>query len=84
MRNPEDYCYDIDTAEVLELWRRGGAVVGRRAGYWILLRMYFGAIQSLSNFDGGVSDNAGGGWTVHAAVDLGVPTPVISTRCLLF
>ena len=48
-------------------------------GYWILLRMYFGAIQILDKFDGGVSDSGEGRWTVHAAVDLGVPTPVIST-----
>ena len=41
--------------------------------------MYYAAIEETSKFDGGVSDSGEGRWTVHAAVDLGVPTPVIST-----
>ena len=41
--------------------------------------MYLGAIEKLSKFDGGVSDSGEGRWTVHAAVDLGVPAPVISS-----
>jgi len=76
MDNPEDYQYDIDVAEVAELWRRGSVV-----GSWLLdltadvLRYD----RELSKFDGGVSDSGEGRWTVHAAVDLGVPAPVIST-----
>ena len=47
-------------------------------GYLILPLMYYGAILKLSKFDGGVSDSGEGRWTVHAAVDLGVPAPVIT------
>ena len=76
MENPEDYQYDIDVAEVAELWRRGSVV-----GSW-LLDLTADVLRSdseLSRFDGGVSDSGEGRWTVHAAVDLGVPAPVIST-----
>ena len=76
MECPADYCYDIDCAEVAELWRRGSVV-----GSW-LLDLTADVLRSdreLSNFDGGVSDSGEGRWTVHAAVDLGVPSPVISS-----
>jgi len=75
MENPEDYCYDIDVAEVAELWRRGSVV-----GSWLLdlTADVLHADRELSRFDGGVSDSGEGRWTVHASVDLGVPTPVIS------
>ena len=76
MENPTDYCYDIDCAEVAELWRRGSVV-----GSW-LLDLTADVLRSdreLSKFDGGVSDSGEGRWTVHAAVDLGVPSPVISS-----
>ena len=76
MENPEDYQYDIDCAEVAELWRRGSVV-----GSW-LLDLTADVLRSdneLDNFDGGVSDSGEGRWTVHAAVDLGVPAPVISS-----
>ena len=76
MENPEDYCYDIDVAEVAELWRRGSVV-----GSWLLdlTADVLRGDTELNKFDGGVSDSGEGRWTVHAAVDLGVPTPVIST-----
>ena len=76
MDNPEDYCYDINTAEVAELWRRGSVV-----GSWLLdlTADVLRRDRELSKFDGGVSDSGEGRWTVHAAVDLGVPAPVIST-----
>ena len=76
MENPEDYQYDIDTAEVAELWRRGSVV-----GSWLLdlTADVLRGDRELSKFDGGVSDSGEGRWTVHAAVDLGVPAPVIST-----
>ena len=76
MENPEDYCYDIDCAEVAELWRRGSVV-----GSWLLdlTADVLRGNTELDKFDGGVSDSGEGRWTVHAAVDLGVPTPVIST-----
>ena len=76
MENPADYCYDIDCAEVAELWRRGSVV-----GSWLLdlTADVLRGNTELDKFDGGVSDSGEGRWTVHAAVDLGVPTPVIST-----
>ena len=72
---PEDYCYDIDVSEVAELWRRGSVV-----GSWLLdlTADVLRGDRELSKFDGGVSDSGEGRWTVHAAVDLGVPAPVIS------
>ena len=76
MAHPEDYCYDIDVAEVAELWRRGSVV-----GSW-LLDLTADVLRSdheLTKFDGGVSDSGEGRWTVNAAVDLGVPAPVLST-----
>jgi 6-phosphogluconate dehydrogenase len=76
MAHPEDYCYDIDVSEVAELWRRGSVV-----GSW-LLDLTADVLRSdheLAKFDGGVSDSGEGRWTVNAAVDLGVPAPVLST-----
>jgi 6-phosphogluconate dehydrogenase len=68
--------YDIDVAEVAELWRRGSVV-----GSWLLdlTADVLRRDRELSKFDGGVSDSGEGRWTVHAAVDLGVPAPVITS-----
>ena len=76
MENPRDYQYDIDCAEVAELWRRGSVV-----GSWLLdlTADVLRGDRELSKFDGGVSDSGEGRWTVHTAVDLGVPAPVISS-----
>tara|TARA_Y100000816_G_scaffold271865_1_gene236792 strand:- start:993 stop:2030 length:1038 start_codon:yes stop_codon:yes gene_type:complete len=76
MECPKDYCYDIDVSEVAELWRRGSVV-----GSWLLdlTANVLRGDRELSKFDGGVSDSGEGRWTIHAAVDLGVPTPVISS-----
>ena len=76
MENPQDYQYDIDVAEVAELWRRGSVV-----GSWLLdlTADVLRGDRELGKFSGGVSDSGEGRWTVHAAVDLGVPAPVIST-----
>ena len=76
MECPKDYCYDIDVSEVAELWRRGSVV-----GSWLLdlTANVLRGDRQLSKFDGGVSDSGEGRWTIHAAVDLGVPTPVISS-----
>ena len=73
---PEDYCYDIDVSKVAECWRRGSVV-----GSWLLdlTADVLRRDRELSKFDGGVSDSGEGRWTVHAAVDLGVPSPVISS-----
>jgi len=75
MSDPENYQYDIDCVEVAELWRRGSVV-----GSW-LLDLTADVLRhdpQLDKFDGGVSDSGEGRWTLHSAVDLGVPTPVIS------
>ena len=76
MDNPADYQYDINVAEVAELWRRGSVV-----GSWLLdLTAHVLRFDGeLDDYSGGVSDSGEGRWTVHAAVDLGVPAPVIST-----
>ena len=68
--------YDIDVAEVAELWRRGSVV-----GSWLLdlTATVLRGDRELGKYDGGVSDSGEGRWTVHAAVDLGVPAPVISS-----
>jgi 6-phosphogluconate dehydrogenase len=76
MADPESYCYDIDVSEVAELWRRGSVV-----GSW-LLDLTADVLRNdgeLKRFSGGVSDSGEGRWTVSAAVDLGVPAPVITT-----
>ena len=75
MDNPADYQYDIDVSEVAELWRRGSVV-----GSWLLdlTADVLRGDRELSKFDGGVSDSGEGRWTVHSAVDLGIPAPVIT------
>ncbi|HVZ09132.1 phosphogluconate dehydrogenase (NAD(+)-dependent, decarboxylating) [Rhodopila sp.] len=75
LRHPELYQYEIDVAKVAEVWRRGSVV-----GSW-LLDLTASALRKspdLSNFHGRVSDSGEGRWTVLAAVDEGVPAPVIS------
>ena len=75
MEHPQDYCYDLDVAEVAELWRRGSVV-----GSWLLdlAADVLRRDSELGKFSGGVSDSGEGRWTVHSAVDLGVPAPVIT------
>ena len=75
MADPKSYCYEIDVAKVAECWRRGSVV-----GSWLLdlTAEVLRDDNKLSKFDGGVSDSGEGRWTVHAAVDLGVPAPVLS------
>jgi 6-phosphogluconate dehydrogenase len=75
LRHPERYRYDIDVARVAELWRRGSVI-----GSW-LLDLSAGALRAdpaLAKFGGRVSDSGEGRWTVQAAIDEGVPAPVIS------
>ena len=76
MDNPEDYQYDIEVGKVAELWRRGSVV-----GSWLLdlTAEVMTKDDKLEQFSGGVSDSGEGRWTVHTAVDLGVPAPVISS-----
>ncbi len=75
LRNPEFYAYDIDVAQVAEVWRRGSVISS-----W-LLDLTAGALRKspgLETFHGRVSDSGEGRWTLHAAIDEGVPVPVIS------
>lgn len=76
MENPEFYQFDIDTTEVAELWRRGSVV-----GSWLLDLTAAALVESpeLSEFSGRVSDSGEGRWTSIAAIDEGVPTPVLTT-----
>ena len=75
LANPEYYQYDFDLAAITELWRRGSVVSS-----WLLdlTAAAFAADPSLSGFEGRVSDSGEGRWTVHAAIDEGVPAPVLS------
>ena len=75
LRHPELYQFDINLPEVTEVWRRGSVI-----GSW-LLDLTATALREnpdLSKFAGRVSDSGEGRWTVQAAVDEGVPAPVIS------
>ena len=67
------------TLTFLKLLSYGVVVAWLVVGCLTLPLMYYAAIEETSKFDGGVSDSGEGRWTVHAAVDLGVPSPVISS-----
>jgi 6-phosphogluconate dehydrogenase len=75
LREPEYYRYDIDAAEVAEVWRRGSVVAS-----WLLDLTAAALFQDpdLSRYSGRVSDSGEGRWTVLAAVDEGVPIHVLS------
>ena len=76
MEDPGLYQYDIDTTEVAEVWRRGSVV-----GSWLLdltAEALF-ASPKLEEFAGRVSDSGEGRWTSIAAIDVGVPAPVLTT-----
>jgi 6-phosphogluconate dehydrogenase len=75
LRHPEHFAYDIDLAKVTEVWRRGSVVSS-----W-LLDLAASALRKsprLDGFAGHVSDSGEGRWTLEAAIDEGVPAPVIS------
>jgi 6-phosphogluconate dehydrogenase len=75
MRNPEFYQYELNLTEIAEVWRRGSVVSS-----W-LLDLTAAALAEdgeLSGFSGRVSDSGEGRWTALAAIDEGVPAPVIS------
>jgi 6-phosphogluconate dehydrogenase len=76
LRDPQYYQYDIDTAEVAEVWRRGSVVAS-----WLLdlTAAALAETPDLEGFGGRVSDSGEGRWTVLAAIDEGVPVPVLST-----
>ena len=74
--HPEYYQYDIDVAEVAEVWRRGSVV-----GSWLLDLTATALRESpeLEEFGGRVSDSGEGRWTSIAAIDEGIPAPVLTT-----
>jgi 6-phosphogluconate dehydrogenase len=75
LENPDWYRYEIDTAEVAEVWRRGSVISS-----WLLdlaaEALY--ASPELEEFAGRVSDSGEGRWTTLAAIDEGVPAPVLT------
>jgi 6-phosphogluconate dehydrogenase len=75
LRDPEHYRFDIDVPEVAELWRRGSVVSS-----WLLdlTAQALHLSPDLGSFGGRVSDSGEGRWTMQAAIDEGVPTPVLS------
>jgi 6-phosphogluconate dehydrogenase len=76
LENPEYYRYDIDTAQVAEVWRRGSVVAS-----WLLDLTAVALAQDpdLESFSGRVSDSGEGRWTAIAAVESGVPAHVLTT-----
>ena len=76
MEHPEYYMYDINTADVTEVWRRGSVISS-----WLLdlTAEALAASPDLEEFSGRVSDSGEGRWTSIAAIDEGVPAPVLTT-----
>src|SRR5262249_36690903 len=79
LRDPEAYQYDIDAAEVAEVWRRGSV-----AASWLvdLTADALARSPDLEDFAGRVSDSGEGRWTVQASIDESVPAPVIITALI--
>ncbi|MGA0122727.1 MAG: phosphogluconate dehydrogenase (NAD(+)-dependent, decarboxylating) [Gaiellales bacterium] len=79
LREPEYYQYEIDVAEVAEVWRRGSVV-----GSWLvdLTASALAKDPDLSAFGGRVSDSGEGRWTALAAIEEGVPAPVITASLM--
>ena len=75
LRNPELYQYDLNLADIAEVWRRGSVIAS-----WLLDLTAQALVHSpgLAEFSGRVSDSGEGRWTVNAAIDEGVPSPVLS------
>jgi 6-phosphogluconate dehydrogenase len=75
LQEPQYYQFDIDVAEVAEVWRRGSVVAS-----WLLdlTAAALAAEPDLSGYGGRVSDSGEGRWTIRAAIDEGVPVPVLS------
>jgi 6-phosphogluconate dehydrogenase len=75
LRDPEHYQYDFNLRDVAEVWRRGSVIAS-----WLLDLTAAALIQDpgLSKFAGRVSDSGEGRWTIKAAIDEAVPTPVLT------
>ena len=76
LRNPDHYKYDINLPDVAEVWRRGSVIAS-----WLLdlTATALAEDSALAKFSGRVSDSGEGRWTIKAAIDEGVPVPVLST-----
>ena len=76
LREPELYQYDLNLADVAEVWRRGSVIAS-----WLLDLTATALIKDpgLAQFAGRVSDSGEGRWTIKAAIDEAVPAPVLST-----
>jgi 6-phosphogluconate dehydrogenase len=76
LRNPEHYQFDLNLADVAEVWRRGSVIAS-----WLLDLTASALVedQNLGKFAGRVSDSGEGRWTIKAAIDEGVPVPVLTT-----
>jgi 6-phosphogluconate dehydrogenase len=76
LRNPEHYQYEIDVTDVAEVWRRGSVISS-----WLLDLTATALTEdpALAKFSGRVSDSGEGRWTIQAAIDEGVPVPVLTT-----
>jgi len=75
LRDPEHYQYDFNLRDVAEVWRRGSVIAS-----WLLDLTATALVQDpgLSKFAGRVSDSGEGRWTIKAAIDEAVPTPVLT------
>ena len=75
LRNPEHYLYDLNIADIAEVWRRGSVISS-----WLLDLAALSLLDSpdLAKFAGRVSDSGEGRWTIAAAIDESVPAPVLS------
>src|SRR5262249_11618288 len=76
LRNPTHYQFDFNLADISEVWRRGSVIAS-----WLLdlTAAALAADDSLAEFAGRVSDSGEGRWTIKAAIDEGVPVPVLTT-----
>ena len=75
LRDPELYQYDLNLADIAEVWRRGSVIAS-----WLLDLTAIALLESpdLAKFAGRVSDSGEGRWTITAAIDEAVPAPVLS------
>jgi 6-phosphogluconate dehydrogenase len=76
LRHPEHYQFDLNLADVAEVWRRGSVIAS-----WLLdlTASSLSEDPNLAKFAGRVSDSGEGRWTIKAAIDEGVPVPVLTT-----
>jgi 6-phosphogluconate dehydrogenase len=76
LRDPEHYQYEFNLADISEVWRRGSVIAS-----WLLdlTATALATDAQLANFGGRVSDSGEGRWTIKAAIDEGVPVPVLTT-----